>query len=146
MHRDTDQAYNPLVEAAGGLADKIVINISNPISADYKELVIGHSTSAAEELQKLAPKAKVVKAFNTVFARLLSPEAQAGQPLQIFVAADDGVAKKQVSSLVESAGFQAVDSGPLSNSRYIEPVGEINIHFGYFLAKGPNVAPAWVTF
>jgi predicted dinucleotide-binding enzyme len=106
--------------------------------------VIGHSTSAAEELQKLAPTARVVKAFNTIFAQLLAPESRTGKTLQVFVAGDDAAAKAVASELAKSIGFEPVESGPLSNSRFIEPIGEMNIHFGYFLGKGPVVAPAWV--
>lgn len=133
------------IRQAGGLAGKVVIDIINPISADYKELVVGHTTSAAEEIQTLAPQAKVVKAFNTIFAGLLAAEARNGKTLQVFVAGNDAAAKATVSDLVASAGFEAVDSGALSNSRYLEPVGEMNIHFGFFLGKGPVVAPAWVS-
>jgi NADPH-dependent F420 reductase len=132
------------IRQAGDLTGKVLVDIANPISADYKELVIGHTTSAAEEVQKLAPQAKVVKAFNTIFAQLLAPEARQGTSLQVFIAGDDGAAKEAVSALAQSAGFTAVDAGPLSNSRYLEPIGEMNIHFGYFLGQGPTVAPAWV--
>ncbi|MDR7304885.1 NADPH-dependent F420 reductase [Rhodoferax saidenbachensis] len=132
------------IQQAGGLAGKVVVDIINPISADYKELVVGHTTSAAEEIQKLAPQARVVKAFNTIFAGLLAPEARKGKTLQVFVAGNDAAANAAVSELVRSAGFEAVDSGALSNSRYLEPIGEMNIHFGFFLGKGPVVAPAWV--
>lgn len=126
------------------LAGKIVVDISNPISPDFKELVVGHSTSAAEEIQKIIPAAHVVKAFNTIFAQLLASEARQGQTLQVFVAGDDASAKETVFALATSVGFEAVDAGPLRNSRYLEPIGEMNIHFGYFLGKGPVVAPAWV--
>ncbi len=132
------------IQDAGNLQDKTLIDISNPISADYKELVIGHSTSAAEEIQKLAPNALVVKAFNTIFAPLLSTEGRNGKTLQTFIASDDANAKATVSELVKSIGFEAIDSGALANSRYLEPVGEMNIHFGFFLGHGPVVAPAWV--
>lgn len=132
------------IEQAGGLAGKVVVDITNPISPDYKELVIGHTTSAAQEIQKLAPQAHVVKAFNTIFAQLLAPESRNGKTLQVFVAGDQAAAKATVSELVKSAGFDAMDAGPLSNSRYLEPIGEMNIHFGFFLGKGPVVAPAWV--
>ena len=132
------------IKQAGNLAGKVVVDISNPITPDYKELVIGHTTSAAEEIQKLAPQARVVKAFNTIFAQLLLPESRQGKTLQVFVAGDDADAKASVSELAKSAGFEAVEAGPLSNSRYLEPIGEMNIHFGYFLGKGPSVAPAWV--
>ena len=126
------------------MAGKVLVDISNPISADYKTLVIGHTTSAAEEIQALAPEAIVVKAFNTIFAQLLPAEARQGKTLQVFVASDDEAAKGQVSGLAQSVGFEAVNAGSLSNSRFIEPIGEMNIHFGYFLGKGPVVAPAWV--
>lgn len=129
---------------AGDLTGKVLVDISNPISADYKSLLIGHTTSAAEEIQALAPKTSVVKAFNTIFAQLMPSEARQGKNLQVFVASDDDAAKAQVSALAQSIGFEAVDAGPLSNSRFIEPIGEMNIHFGYFLGKGPAVAPAWV--
>lgn len=133
------------IREAGGLAGKIVVDISNPITEDFKGLTVGHTTSAAEEIQKLAPDAKVVKAFNTIFAQLLPAEAREGRdPVQVFVAGDDEAAKKTVSDLVAATGFRPVESGPLSNARYLEPVGEINIWFGFFLGWGTSAAPAWV--
>lgn len=92
------------------------------------------------------PPARVVKAWNTIFAELLPAEARAGRsaPVQVFVAGDDEEAKRKVSDLLEATGFQPVESGPLVNARYLEPVGEINIHFGFFLGWGTSAAPAWV--
>jgi 8-hydroxy-5-deazaflavin:NADPH oxidoreductase len=55
-----------------------------------------------------------------------------------------GAAKKTVSGLAAKAGFQPVDSGPLSNARFLEPLGEINIWFGFFLVWGTSAAPAWI--
>ncbi|MBS7541788.1 NADPH-dependent F420 reductase [Ancylobacter oerskovii] len=132
------------IREAGGLAGKIIVDISNPITEDFKALTVGHTTSAAEEIQKLAPEAKVVKAFNTIFAQLLPAESREGRKVQVFVAGDDEVAKKKVSDLVAKGEFEPIDSGPLSNSRYLEPVGEINIWFGFFLGWGTSAAPAWI--
>ncbi|MGH6680309.1 MAG: NADPH-dependent F420 reductase, partial [Bradyrhizobium sp.] len=131
---------------AGDLSGKILIDISNPITPDYKALTVGHTTSAAEEIQKAVPTAKVVKAFNTIFSELLPAEARKGRstPVQVFVAGDDEAAKKIVSEIIAKTGFEPVESGALSNSRYLEPVGEINIHFGFFLGWGTSAAPAWV--
>jgi len=139
--------YGAIAEAlkiAGDLTGKVLIDISNPITADFKALEIGHTTSAAEEIQKLAPKTAVVKAFNTIFAQLLPHDSRNGKTLQVFVAGDLDAAKKQVSLIAKVLGFEPVDAGPLSNSRFIEPIGEMNIHFGYFLGQGPAVAPAWI--
>jgi NADPH-dependent F420 reductase len=131
------------IREAGGLAGKILVDISNPITPDYKALTVGHTTSAAEEIQKAAPDAKVVKAFNTIFAELLPAEARQGRKVQVFIAGDDEAAKKVVSDIVAKGDFEPVESGALSNSRYLEPVGEINIHFGFFLGWGTSAAPEW---
>lgn len=139
--------YGAIAEAlkeAGNLKGKVLIDISNPVTADFRGLVVGHSSSAAEEIQAIAPGATVVKAFNTIFAPLLPAEGRKSKVLQVFVAGNDEKAKDAVSRLVKSIGFEPVDAGPLSNARFIEPIGEMNIHFGFFLGKGPTVAPAWV--
>ena len=133
-----------ILAAAGDLAGKVLVDITNPVSADFKSLVVGHTTSAAEEIQARAPKAKVVKAFNTIFAQLLPAEARTNKALQVLVAGDDAAAKGEVSRLAKAIGFDPVDAGPLSNARFIEPIGEMNIHFGYFLGWGLVAAPAWV--
>jgi predicted dinucleotide-binding enzyme len=138
------QAVADVLSEAGDLAGKILIDITNPITADYKELLLGHTTSAAEEIQKAAPGAHVVKAFNTIFAGLIAPPARAGKTLQVFVAGDDADATAKVRELAQKLSFEAVNAGPLSNSRFLEPIGEMNIHFGFFLGMGPTVAPAWV--
>jgi predicted dinucleotide-binding enzyme len=110
---------------AGDLANKIVIDISNPITPDFKGLTIGHSTPAAEEIQKVVPTAKVVKAFNTILAELLPTESRNGRKVQVFVARNDEAAKARVSDLVKAVEVKPVDSGPLYNSRFLEPMGEM---------------------
>jgi predicted dinucleotide-binding enzyme len=45
---------------------------------------------------------------------------------------------------VTATGFEPVEAGALTNSRYLEPVGELNIHLGFFLGWGTSAAPAWV--
>src|SRR4051794_6345148 len=122
-----DNAVAALREA-GDLTGKVVIDISNPLTADYMGLTIGHDTSAAEEIQKAFPKAKVVKAFNTVFASILGtgPELR-GEVAPVYVAGDDAAAKETVKSLVESTRFVAIDAGGLKNARYLEPLAGLSI-------------------
>lgn len=133
-----------VIEAAGGLAGKIVIDITNPMTADFSALTIGHTTSAAEEIQKRAPAAKVVKAFNTIFAPVLQNGGRvAGQPATVFVAGDDAEARSAVVTLVESAGFKTLETGGLASARYLEPVGGLNIALAYGLGLGTDIAPTW---
>ena len=110
---------------------KTVIDISNPLTEDMSGLVVGHTTSAAEEIQRAVPRVKVVKAFNTVFSAVLGSEPGSDSKVQVFYAGDDAGAKDTVRRLVESIGFEAVDGGPLANARYLEPLGMLNIWFGY---------------
>jgi hypothetical protein len=125
----------------------VVIDITNPISPDYMSLTIGHSTSAAEEIQKLAPGAIVVKAFNTIFAEMLLHGLNDDQPsVQVFYASDDHAAGEQVAALLRAMGFAAVHCGPLMNARYLEPLAELNIHLGYALGWGALTAPAWIKY
>ena len=133
------------LRAAGDVTGKVVIDITNPLTADYMGLTIGHSTSAAEEIQKAFPKAKVVKAFNTVFAQVLADGPKlAGETVQVYFAGDDAAAKESVKALIQSTGFAAVDAGGLKNARYLEPLAGLNIYFGYGAGKGTSIAPTWV--
>jgi predicted dinucleotide-binding enzyme len=138
------QAANAIREA-GGLADKIVVDITNPPTADYMGLTIGHTTSAAEEIQKLVPRAKVVKAFNTVFAQVLAAGSRiGGKPVSVFIAGDDEAATKAVGDIVARAGFEAVQVGALKFARYLEPLGGLNIVLGYGRGFGTAIAPTWL--
>jgi predicted dinucleotide-binding enzyme len=59
--------------------------------------------------------------------------------LTAFVAADDADAKKSVMNLAQRIGFDAVDAGPLSNARLLEPLALLNIRLGYALGMGTQI-------
>ena len=139
-----DQAAAAL-QSAGPLDGKVVIDITNPLTADYMGLTIGHDTSAAEEIAKAVPGADVAKAFNTLFAQVIGdgaafPNGQAAA----FVASDSARAKATATALAESIGFDVIDAGPLKNARYLEPLAGLNIHLGYGGGLGTGIAPAWL--
>jgi 8-hydroxy-5-deazaflavin:NADPH oxidoreductase len=110
------------LRSVGQLAGKVVVDITNPLTADYMGLTIGHSTSAAEEIAKAVPGAEVVKAFNTVFAQVLTEGADFGhgRKASVFVAGDSERAKQTAGAIAESIGFAVVDAGGLKNARYLE--------------------------
>lgn len=141
--------YGQAVEAlagVGSLAGKVVLDITNPLTADYMGLTIGHTTSAAEEIARAFPEAVVVKGFNTVFAQVLGAGADLGngQKVNVFVASDSERGKQAVTTLAQSMGFVVVDAGGLKNARYLEPLAGLNIYLGYGAGLGTNMAPAWV--
>lgn len=136
----------PALQSLGSLAGRIVIDITNPLTADYMGLTVGFETSAGEEIAKALPGALVVKAFNTVLAQVLveGPAFANGQVVPVFYAGDDERAKQTVRALAESIGFQAVDAGGLKNARYLEPVAGLNIYFAYGAGQGTQIAPTWI--
>jgi predicted dinucleotide-binding enzyme len=134
--------YESVPEAAkaiGSAADgKILLDVTNAIG-DNMNLAIGFSTSAAEELQKKLPKARVVKAFNTVFAPNQSTGRVGEEQLTLFVAGDDAKAKQTVMQLGRDIGFDPVDAGPLRSARYLEPMAMLLINLGYGLGMGTKI-------
>ena len=126
------------------LSGKTVVDISNPVTPDYSGLKLGHTTSAAEEIQKAAPGAKVVKAFNTIFASLFDAPANELEQVPVFVAGNDEAAVNTVADVARNAGFAVETAGGLDGARLLEPVGMLNIRFGYGLGRGTAIAPAWV--
>jgi NADPH-dependent F420 reductase len=109
------------------LADKVVVDIANPLNSTYDGLATAPDSSSAEDLAKVAPGAKVVKAFNTTYAGTLLAGEVAGQPLDVFIAGDDAEAKSKVAELVKDAGMRPVDTGPLSRARQIEGMQLLHI-------------------
>lgn len=137
----------PALQSLGDLTGKVVIDITNPLSADYMSLTIGHVTSASEEIAKSVPQAHVVKAFNTLFAQVLAegPTFANDQTGSVFVASDSERAKQTALTLARSLGWKTVDAGGLVNARYLEPLAGFNIYLGYGAGLGTSVAPAWLT-
>lgn len=134
------------LKSLGDVSGKVVIDISNPLTADYMGLTIGHTTSAAEQIAQAVPGALVVKAFNTIFAQTLSDGANFGngRKVSVFVASDSDAAKQTVQALAQSLGFDVVDAGGLKNARYLEPLAGLNVYLGYGAGLGTAIAPTWI--
>ena len=133
------------LKAVGSLTGKVVVDVTNPLTADYMGLTIGHATSAAEEIAKAVPGARIVKAFNTVFASVLAEGPNlGGTKVPVFVAGDDAAARDTVAQLAKSAGFDVIDAGPLKNARYLEPLAALNIYLGYGAGLGTSIAPTFL--
>lgn len=109
---------------------KIVISIANPLNETYNGLVTAPGTSAAEELQKLLPNSKVIKAFNTTFAADFETPVIAGQQADAFIAGNDEEALQTVTELVTTAGFNPLVAGDLSVSRTLENMQLLLIQLG----------------
>jgi NADPH-dependent F420 reductase len=134
------------LQSVGDLTGKVVIDITNPLTADFMALTLGFDTSAAEEIAKAVPQASVVKAFNTLFAQVLAEGADFGngQTATVFVASDSERARQTAITLAQSMGFKTMDAGNLKNARYLEPLAGLNIYLGYGAGLGTSMAPTWI--
>ena len=125
------QAEKELAEKIREVANqKIVISIANPLNEAYEGLVTSPGTSAAEELQKLLPNAKVVKAFNTTFAADFITPVIDGKQVDSFIAGNDEEALQTIFELVTTAGFNPIVAGDLSVSRTLEAMQLLLIRLG----------------
>jgi predicted dinucleotide-binding enzyme len=116
-------------------AGKPVIDCTNPLKFEdgkMPALSIGFDNSAGEEVQRWLPDAKVVKAFNIIGNQfMVDPKFAAGPPT-MFIAGNDDGAKKTVSSLIESLGWQGAvsDLGGIEEARYLESMCIVWVHYG----------------
>jgi 8-hydroxy-5-deazaflavin:NADPH oxidoreductase len=135
------------LSSAGSLEGKVLIDCINPLRSDYSDLDVGFNTSGAEEVSKMATGARVVKAFNTVFADVVRSGSVTfdSQRATGFYCGDDDRAKAIVFELIRDVGLEPVDAGPLRNARYLEPMAMLLVklrrrHGTVGTAIGPDIA------
>jgi 8-hydroxy-5-deazaflavin:NADPH oxidoreductase len=102
-----------------GFDGKVVIDSNNYYpdrDGHFADLDQGKTTSS-ELLAQHLDKARVVKAFNTIWFEHLKTQGNKKLPVEerrvIFLCGDDPAAKKTVAELIEEIGFAAVDTGSL---------------------------------
>ena len=122
-------AVDELVQAYGPtLADKIVVDITNPVDgATFDGLTVPADSSAAADLAAKLPTARVIKAFNTNFASTLASGAVGDATTTVLVAGDDADAKKALIDLIVAGGLAAEDAGSLKRARELESIGFLQI-------------------
>jgi len=132
-----------VLKQAGDLAGKVVVTCSLPMDAGNTKLIIANTSSGAEELAKKVPKARVVSAFNTVPSEVLFGVFEAkrknDRPSLVYCG-DDERAKGVAAKLIDDAGFDPVDAGPLQIARYTEPFALLVAQLAYEGEGGPELA------
>jgi predicted dinucleotide-binding enzyme len=136
-------AEDALRQASAGLANKVLIDCTCPVSMGpdllEKGLLIGHSTSAGERVQQLAPKARVVKTLCTVGWPIMADPKFNSESATMPYCGDDASAKTAVARLLRDLQFEPLDAGPLANARLLEPFGMLWIYLA-FKGLGTNFA------
>lgn len=132
-----------VLKQAGDLSDKVILTCSLPMNDDNTELIVGLTSSGAEELAKMIPKARVVCAFNTVPSEVLfnvfENRRKTTKPSLVFCG-DDTRSKKVAAQLIGDVGFDPIDAGPLKIARYTEPFGLLVGQLAYEGNGSPELA------
>jgi predicted dinucleotide-binding enzyme len=110
------------LRAAGDLSGQVLLDCTNPVTPELTHLTIGHTTSAGEEVARLAPGARVVKVFNTNGAKNMADPDYGGHRVTMLYAGDDGGANRLAAELAEQLAFEAIYLGPLKEARRLEPL------------------------
>jgi predicted dinucleotide-binding enzyme len=132
-----------VLEQVGGLSGKVVMSCTLPMNADNTELVIAHTSSGAEALQRKLRRSRVVAAFQTVPSEVLfgvfEARRRARRPSLVYCG-DDEQAKGVAATLIRDVGFEPVDAGPLRMARFTEPFALLVAQLAYEGDAGPELA------
>lgn len=133
-------AVTEALAAAGAMKGKVLFSCVNCLKPDFSGLAVGTTTSAAEEIAKLAPGTKIVEAIPPM-AQILAAASHhlAGHQISTFYCGDDPGAKATVAKLLADLDLEPVDAGPLTSARYIEPAGMLVVQLGYGMGLGTNI-------
>jgi hypothetical protein len=121
-------AATDVLTAAGDLSGAVLVDATNNLSGG----------PAGTEIAGLASGARVVKAFNTVFAAFMHDTPPA-RPASLVYCGDDSEAKALVARLIEDAGFEPVDAGGSDVTPLVEAFAQLVIGIAYRQGQGPFV-------
>jgi hypothetical protein len=111
---------------ADKLSDKTVIDTTNPL-ADKPPVngVVQYFTSLEESLmerlQRSAPRANLVKAFNSIGNVFMIDPGFEVKP-SMFICGNNAASKREVTSLLEEVGWEVEDMGGVESARAVEPL------------------------
>ena len=135
--------FDDVLKQTGDLAGKVIVTCSLPMTNADSGLVVGLTSSGAEELARMVPKAKVVSAFNTVPSEVLFGVYEARRKRtrpSLVYCGDDSSSKRVAAELIRDVGFDPVDAGPLRIARYTEPFALLMGQLAYEGKGGPELA------
>ena len=137
-------AVRERLEMAGDVGGKVIIDCTNPIAPGLRPMfdatTPGGATSGVEQIAAWAPRARLVKAFNTTGAENMAAPGYAGGAATMLLCGDDELAKAAVWQLAEEVGFEPVDAGPLSAARHLENLALLWIHLARVAGLGRDIA------
>lgn len=133
----TENAIN--LAGKDNFVGKIVVDVTNPLDFSNgfpPKFAVNVGNSAGEQIQRMLPEAKVVKAFNIINAYvMINPKREEGDP-DLFIAGNEHEAKGKVKSIAEQWGWKSViDIGDISQSLFLEALTQIWIIYAAKTSK-----------
>lgn len=129
-----------VLDQAGNLSDMTVLNCCVPLDDTNQDLVVGRTTSGAEELARMRPDAHWVSCFSTNPSESFDPvfrrKGQTPAP-QVLTCTDHDGARAVAFDLIRDIGFDPLDCGPLRNARFVEPFAMATVELAYVQPGGP---------
>lgn len=125
-------------------AGKIVIDVTNPL--DFSKgmpprLAVGHTDSDGETVQRMLPRSKGVKAFNTAgsVSHFIHPDFPGGPPIMLICGNDDEVKKSVTDNILTKFGWETIDIGGIDGARLLEPLALLWITHYFRIGNGNHV-------
>ena len=112
------------------LAGKVVLDATNPISDEPPQNGVvryftAQNDSLMERLQKAFPKARLVKAFNSVGNAFMVNPTFPGGPPTMFICGNDAAAKTEATTILTQFGWATADMGMVESARPIEALCQL---------------------
>jgi predicted dinucleotide-binding enzyme len=124
-------AVRDLLRAAGTLDGVVLLDATNPLKAGMQLDFGPNGESGGEQVQALAPNARVVKIFNTTGFNNMNEPAYNGAATMMLYAGNELRAKQIAHDLATGIGFDAYDAGNLSRARELEYLASLWISLAY---------------
>jgi 8-hydroxy-5-deazaflavin:NADPH oxidoreductase len=126
-------AVDGALEEAGQLDGRVLWSCVNALKRDFSGLAVGFDTSAAEEVARRAPGARVVAAIPPFASAVASATSVYDERISpsVFLCGDDAGAKLLVAQLISDLGADPVEAGPLCTARLVEPAMMLMVKLAY---------------
>ncbi len=126
----------------GDVDGKILIDCTNPYRDNTYSIPADLGGRAgAEVIQERLSGARVVKAWNHVYAQIVNSSPDfGGRAASVLLASDDAQAKEAVARLARDAGYDPWDAGPLWSAFNVEKVAAVMITIAYVVGTGTDQA------
>ena len=132
-------ATEAALAAVADFGNRPLLDVTNPIGPGFA-LTHGHTDSGAEQVQRWAPTARVVKVFNTTGQENMANPTFGAHRALMLACGDDADALNLALGLASDIGFDARAFGSLSEARLLEPLALVWIRLAMVHGAGRGFA------